>query len=141
MAALVADFFRARAEIVIGVGAVGIASFRPPVLVPIAGIGGVGVRECEISLGLRVVGGLVRQVNFLAVFLFHFLVHVGHVNGDVFVGGGRRKEHEKVVAFLRGNFGGGAGREVHQVDIVHHYVGIVLLPPFLRECAVEPGVV
>src|SRR5579864_1225070 len=34
-----------------------------------------------------------------------------------------------------------SGSQVDQIDVVHHYVRIVLLPPFLCERAIEPGII
>src|ERR1700731_1107063 len=141
MAASVANLFRAGAEIIIRVGPVGVARFSPPVFVPVARIGRVSVQKGEISLRFRIVCGLVRQIDFLAVLFLDLLIHMGHINRRVLVGRGRREEHEEVVAFLRGDFGGGSGGKINQIDIVHHDVGVVLLSPFLGEFSVEPGIV
>src|SRR5713226_1222454 len=106
MAGLVADFFCADAQILPGVRAVRVTCVRPPVLMPVAGIGSVSVRKSEVSLGFWIVGGLVRQIDLLAVLRLHFLVHMGHVNGLLLVGRGRREKHEQVVAFSRRSLGG-----------------------------------
>src|SRR2546427_780616 len=86
MAGLVADFLGAGAQIIVGIGPVRIAGLGPPILVPVARIAGVGIRKREIPLGLRVVGGLVRQINLLAMLLLHLLVNVGHVQGLLLIG-------------------------------------------------------
>src|SRR6266571_2709001 len=141
MAGLVADFLGADTEVFPGIGAVGETRLSPPIFVPVARIGNVGIRECEIALGLWIVGGLVGQVDLLPVLFLHFLVDMGHVDGLLLIGGGRGKKHEKIVTLLRGGFGGGVGGEVHKIDVVDDDVGIVLLPTLLTEGAIEPSLV
>src|SRR5229473_872548 len=96
----VADFLGAGAQIIVGIGPVRIAGLRPPILVPVARIAGVGIRKREIPLGLRVVGGLVRQINLLAMLLLHLLINVRHVQGLLLIGRWWREKHKEVVAFL-----------------------------------------
>src|SRR2546430_1508279 len=81
MAGLVADLFCADAELLISIRAIRETGVGPPVLVPIARIGDVGIGKSKIALGFRVVGGLVGQVDFLAVPFLDFLVDVGHIDG------------------------------------------------------------
>ena len=85
-------------------GPFGIACFGPPVFVPVARIGSVRIREGKILFRLRVVSGLVRQIDLLAVLLFHFLVDMGHVNDLLFISGRRGEEHEDVMALFRLRF-------------------------------------
>src|SRR5437868_7835518 len=140
MAGLVLYLLSAGAQIVPGVGPVGITGVRPPVLVPVARIRGVGIGEGKIFLGLRVIGGFVRQVDFFAVLALHLFIDVGHVDDLLLIRRRRREEHHQVMAFARLRFGSAAGRQVDQVDIVDRDIGVVLLAPVLGVGAVEPGV-
>ena len=138
--ARVPDLLGPLQQVVVRVGPVGISRLRPPVLVPVAGVGRVGVRKGEVLLGLRVVRRLVREIDLLPVLLLDLLVHVRHVDDLGLVGRRRRQEHEEVVSLLRRDLRGGPGGEVHQVDVVHDDVRVVLLAPFLGVGAVEPRV-
>src|SRR5258708_17872741 len=131
MAGLVADFFCADAQILPCVRAVRVTRVRPPVLMPVPRIGSVSVRKSEVSLGSWIVGGLMRQIDLLAVLFLHFLVHMGHVNGLLFVGRGRREKHEQVVALLRRSLGSSLRGKVNKVDVVGDDVRVVLLSPCL----------
>src|SRR5260370_10569556 len=129
MTALVANLLRSGAQVVIRVRAVGITGFGPPILVPVAGIGSVGIRKSKIFLGLGVGGGLVRQFNFFPVLLLYFRIDVGHVNDLILQRGRRREEHEEIVPLLRLDLGSGPSFQVDQVDVVDNHVGIVLCAP------------
>ena len=76
VARLVPDLLAALEQVVVGVGPVREAGLRPPVLVAVARVGRVRVGEGEVLLRLRVVRGLVRQVDLLAVLLLDLLVDV-----------------------------------------------------------------
>src|SRR5229473_179758 len=141
MAGLVADFFGADAQLLPGIGAIGETDIGPPILVPVAGIGDVGIGKSEIALGLWIVSGFVGQIDFLAVAFLDFLVDRAHIDGLFLVGGGGRKKHEEIVAFFGGCFGGGFGRKVDEIDMVDNDVGIVFLSPLFAKRAVEPRVV
>src|SRR2546426_2352702 len=107
MAGLVTDFFCADAELFVGVRTIRETGVGPPVFVPVAGIGDIGIGESEIALSFWIVGGLVPQIDLFAVALFDFLVDIGHVNSLLFVGSGGREKHEEVVALLGGGLGSG----------------------------------
>src|SRR5712692_4418839 len=124
MSCFVPDFLCADAQILPGVRAVGVTRVRPPVLMPVAGIGSVSVRKSEVSLGFWVVSGLVCQIYLLAVLLFDFLVDMGHINGLLLVGGGRREKHEEVMALLRRGLGSGLRGKINKVDVIDDNVGI-----------------
>src|SRR5260370_21398327 len=101
MARLVADFLGADTEVFPGIGAVGETGFSPPIFVPVARIGSVGVRKSEVSLGLWIVGGLVGQVDLLPVLFLHFLVDTGHLDGLLLICRRRAKKSENIVYLLR----------------------------------------
>src|SRR6266852_836652 len=128
MAGLVANLLGAHAQVLPGVRAVRVTRVRPPVLMPVAGIGSVSVRKGEVPLGFWIVGGLVRQIDLLAVLLLHFLVHMGHVKSLLLVGRRRRKKHEQVVTLLCRGLGSGLRGKVNKVDVVGDDIGVVLLP-------------
>jgi hypothetical protein len=69
------------------------------------------------------------------------LDHVVQGNDAILVGRGRREELEEVVAALRGDLGGCAGRQLGEVDVVDEDLDVVRLPPSLRVDVVEPRVV
>src|SRR5947208_1805651 len=90
MAGGFAKFLGAHAQIFPGIGTTRETRVGPPVLMPVAGIRDVRIGKSEVALGLWIVSGFVCEIDFLAVLLFHFLVHVGHVNGLLLVSRGRR---------------------------------------------------
>src|ERR1700693_5451058 len=73
--------------------------------------------------------------------LFNFLIDRTHIDGLFLVGRWRREKHEEVMAFSSRSFGSSFGSQVHEVDVVDNYVGIVLLPPLFAEHAIEPSIV
>src|SRR6185437_13842533 len=117
------------------------ADFGPPVIVPISRIGNVGIGKSEVLLGLGIVGGLLRQIDFLSVLALDLLIHVRHIQGLRLEGGRRREKHEQVVSLFGGNFGRCARGELCQVDVVDGDIGIVLLAPLFGKDAVKPLVV
>ena len=141
MACLIPDFLGAGSQIVPGIGTIREPRLRPPVLLPVARIWNVGIGKSEITLGLWIVGRLVREVDLLAVLLLHFLVHMRHVNGLLLVGAGRRKQHQQVMSLLCRGLGGGFRVKVDKVDVINHHIRVMLLSPLLAEGAIEPGVV
>src|SRR6202008_566658 len=100
----VANLFSADSQVLIGIGAIGITCLGPPIFVPVSGVGRVGVGERKVSFCFRVVGGFVREFDFLAVLLLYFLVDVRHIDRHIFVGRGRGEKHEEIVALLRRYF-------------------------------------
>src|SRR5205814_242543 len=117
------------------------AGVGPPVFMPVAGIRDVGIGKSEVALGFWIVSRFVREIDLLAMLLLHFLVYMRHVNGLLFVGRGRGKKHEQVVALSRRSLRGSLGRKVDKVDVVDDDIRIVLLSPLFAESPVEPGVV
>src|SRR2546430_6618790 len=108
---------------------------------PIAWIGDVRIEKSEIALGFWIVGGLVGQVDFLAVPFLDFLVDVGHIDGRLLVGRRGREQHHEVVPPAGRSLRGGLRGEVDEIDVVNRDVGVVLLPPLLAKGPVKPGVV
>src|SRR5277367_2906670 len=73
--------------------------------------------------------------------LLDFLVDFAVVDGLLLIGRGRREEHHEIVAFFSGHFRSRTRGDFIQRDVVHHYVGIVLLSPCFGVDAIEPLVV
>src|SRR5260370_17898517 len=141
MARLISDFLGPGPQIVVSIWAIREAGVGPPVLVPVAGIRHVGIGKSEVAVGFWIVSGFMRQIDLLAVLLLHFLVHMRHVNGLLFVRRRRREKHEQVVSLSRRSLRGSLGRKVHKVDVVDDDIRIVLLSPLFADSTVKPGVV
>src|ERR1044071_4037566 len=94
VAVLVADLLGALAQVVPGVRPLGEAGLGPPVLVVVAGVRDVGVRECEVALRLGVEGRLLGKLDHLAVLLLDLLDDVRHVDRLLLERGRGRQEHE-----------------------------------------------
>src|SRR6266481_1192742 len=141
MTGLVADFLGADTQIVVSIWAIRETRVGPPVFVPVAGIGHVGIGKSEVALGFWIVSRLMREIDLLSVPFFNFLIHMGHINGLLFVGRGRREQHKKVVTLLCRGLGSSLGGKVDKVDVVDDDIRIVLLSPLFAEGSVKPGVV
>src|SRR6266851_2325197 len=141
MAGLVADFFGTDAQFLPSIGAIGETDIGPPILVPVAGIGDVGIGKSKIALGLWIVSGFVGEIDLLAVAFLDFLVDRAHIDGLLLVGGGRGEKHEQVVALSRRSLRGSLRGKVDKVDVVDDDVGVVFLSPLFAEGPVEPSVV
>src|SRR5437762_1064512 len=141
MAGRAADLLGADAELFISVRAIRETRLGPPVLVPIAWIGDVGIGKSEITPGLWIVGGPVGKIDFLAVPLLDLLVDLGHIDGLLLIGRRGREQHDEVVPPAGRSLRGGLRGEVDEIDVVNSDVGVVLLPPLLAKGPVKPGVV
>ena len=110
MTTLISDFLCADAEVFPSVGTIRETRVGPPILVPVARIGDIGIGKSEIALGLWIVRRFVPEIDLLTVLLLYFLIHVGHVDRLFLVGRGWREKHEQIMALLRGGLRGGLCR-------------------------------
>ncbi len=81
------------------------------------------------------------QINFLSVLLLHFLIDMGHIDGFVFISGGRRQKHKQIMPFAGVGFSRGFGGQIGEVHVVNNDIGVVLVSPLLGKGLVEPFVI
>jgi len=133
MAGLVANLLGADAQIFPSIGTIRKTRVGPPVLVPVAGIRDVRIGKSKVAFGLWIVCRFVREIDFLAVLLLHFLVHMRHVNGLLLVGRGRREQHENIVPLLCRGLGSSFRGKVNKVNVVDDDVRVVFLSHCLQK--------
>ena len=119
----------------------GDADAVPQVLAVVDRIRHVAVREAEVLLRLRVVGAADREVDRLAELALALLVDLAVVDDVVLEDGRRTREHEQVVALLRGRLGLGTQWQRLERDPVDDHLDVVGLAPLLHVGVVEPVVV
>src|SRR5262245_60979380 len=138
-AMLVLDLLATNTDVIPGVGLH--ADVTPQIRAVVDGVRHEAVGECEVGLGLRVIGALDSKIDRLAMPLLALGIHVVHGNYLVLEHRGRSQEQDEVMAPLCRDLGRRARFDERKIDVVDHHLRAVLLAPLLRVLAVEPLVV